>query len=497
MANAYGNYADVLDPVKIVTQVVGVVRTEEYLRNYCILSCGDSTLGTGEIKMVTSATYQDILAVKTGADSDLEKAIKGYFATQGQFVFVLEVGKTASIKTQVDVLESYVNLHPKKIYMFRTPQSWYYPNQSYNVTDSEKVALRVSPTNITLTGGSAIALDTSTNGTLAYDFDEGYDTYFTWDELSQTITAKSVGTDGDPVVTDKPYTMRVTASLASGSTTTASIKLQIADTQVVDGTFSENYSLSRDLAFTNLAAQQPNVKFIISGISQNPDTDKGWELYKGKENVMVVYDNSDQDANGFPLDTAIMGIMGSTYYDISTTNGLTPLNNKSLAGLAYKDLGYTIGEQLIQAPQNIMGDFASNTVVFNGLYADGRSFEFRYAIDLMNYEIDLALKRLLYNSANVSSYTLQYDQNGIDTIDATIRSVLDNLKAMNVVNTYAASYNLITKEMVGEGFINCTEFYTYKAAYPENYAAGIYGGISFYVLIQGFIKEVNLNITIE
>lgn len=495
MANAYGNYADVLDPVKIVTQVVGIVSTEEYLRNYCIISTGDSTLNSGEVQLVTQATYQNYLLDTAGADSELEKAIKGYFATSGQFCFILEVGASSlinDVKAQVDILENYINLHPKKMYMYRVPSSWYYPSEDYKIKDDTKPALRVTPTDFTLVSGGTSTFSVINNGTISYTWAEGYDTYFIWDESNLTVTALDTQT-----TTDKDYTLTLKVTMDNGEELTTNLTFRIGDATAQSGVYEENLELTRDLAFLNLTAQQQEQHFIVSGNKQMPDADAGWQLYKGKENVMVVYDNSNTDANGFPLDTAIMGIMGSTSYDITSTNGLTPLNNKSLAGIAYSDLGYTIGEQLIQAPQNIMGDFASNTVLFNGLYADGRSFEFRYAIDLMNYELDLALKGLLYNSANVSTYTLTYDQNGIDTINATICAVLNRLKEMNVINTYAASYNTTTKTMEYENYINCIEFYTYKAAYPENYAAGIYGGISFYVLIQGFIKEVNLNITIE
>lgn len=491
MANAYGNYADVLDPIKISTDIVGVVSTENYLRNYCIVSCGDSTIGTGNIQMVTQATYQNYLVDTTGADSELEKAIKGYFALSGQFCFIIEVGAYSisnNTKAQVDILESYINAHPKKMYMFGCPHDWYYPEATYNVVDETAPALHISPTTATLTALSSLTLDIAYYGTISYTRGTDFDTYFTFDEGTGVLTSVS-STQGST-------TLQISVTQGT-ETLTQTLTLSVGDTGSVSGEYTQNFTYERDLAFLNLTTSQPDAKFIITGNAELPDGDEGWALYKEKENIMVVYDNSNVSANGFPLYTAILGIMGSTKYDITTSNGMTPLNNKSMAGVSYTDLGYTKGETLIQAPQNIMGDFAGNTVLFNGLFADGRSFEFRYSIDLMNYEIDLSLKSLLYNSSNASTYALTYDQNGIDTINATIIATLNKLQDMNVINTYAAGYNTITNSMVNEGYINCIEFYTYKASYPENYAAGIYGGISFYVLIQGFIKEIQLKITIE
>lgn len=494
MANAYGNLADVLDPVKITTQVVGLVYTEEYLRNYCIVSCGDSTLAIGEVQLVTEATYQEYLKATTGKDSELEKALKGYFTTSGQFCFIIETGAfdadTNSIKSQVDVVENYILLHPKKMYMYLAPHSWYYPDERWEVDDTSKPALRISPTTVTLTPEASIALTIRANGTLAYELSEGADAYFTWDAASTTLTALTQNTD-------KAYTLKVTNTLGDGTSISTNITINVADVAIYDGSYNNNYSLTRDLAFLNLVTSQSDQKFIITGNKLNPETDAGWALYDKKPNIMVVYDNSNTDANGFYLAPAMMGIMGSTKYDLSLTNGNSPLNNKSMAGLAYTELGYTLGEKLVQAPQNFIGDFASNTVLFNGLYADGRSWEFRYANDYMNYVLDLALKRLLYNSANVTSYVLKYNQDGIDVINATIKSQLITLQQMNVITTFAAGYSTITNSMVNETYINCLDFYTYKAAYPENYAAGIYGGVSFYVLICGFIKQINLNITIE
>lgn len=486
-------YADVLQPVKIYTQALGRVYTEKVYKNYCIISQGGSSIGVGNVIQVTQQSYSQYLKT-SDATSQLEKDLKGYFATNGEYCFILEVGDTGSISDRVKVLEDYILENPNKMFMFLCPSEWYYPEQKYQIADNTKPALKVSPTSISLVKGNSTALNIETNGTITAAITGGTSeaSKFTWDADTKTITAKS-----NAAATTTPEVFTITSTY-NGETTSIDVELNVVTTDdSYSGEESKNYQYVRDLSFLQLTSSQSNQNFIITGNKLDPESDEGWGAYKGKSNVFVVYDNSNVEMNGFDLAPAMMGIMGSSFYNISLTNPMTPLNNKSLSGIKYDELSYTYGQKLIQAPQNFVGDFVGNNVLFNGLFADGRGFEFKFADSFMDYNIDLTLNRLLYNGANIASASLPYNQTGIDIINANIKATLVSLKKMNIISAFASGYDTLTNSMVNEDYISCIDFYTYKAAYPENYAAGIYGGISFYVLIQGFIKQINLNITIE
>lgn len=486
-------YADVLQPVKIYTQALGRVYTEKVYKNYCIVSQGGSNIGVGNITQVTQQSYSQYLKA-TDATSQLEKDLKGYFATNGEYCFILEVGDSGSISDRVKVLEDYILENPNKMFMFLCPSEWYYPEQTFQIIDNTKPALKVSPTSISLVKSSSTTISIETNGIISSAVTSGTEgaSKFTWDASTNTLTAK-----GNAAATTTPEIFTITSTY-NGETTSIEVELNVVTTEdSYSGEEAKNYQYVRDLSFLQLTASQSDQNFIITGNKLAPESDEGWKAYEGKSNVFVVYDNSNVEMNGFNLAPTMMGVMGSSFYDISITNPMTPLNNKSLTGIKYSELSYTFGQKLVQAPQNFIGDFAGNTVLFNGLFADGRGFEFKFSNKFMDYNLDLTLNRLLYNGANVASASLPYNQTGIDIINANIKATLVTLKNMKIISAFAAGYDTLTNTMINEDYISCVDFYTYKATYPENYAAGIYGGISFYVLIQGFIKQINLNVTIE
>lgn len=263
--------------------------------------------------------------------------------------------------------------------------------------------------------------------------------------------------------------------------------------------FPEEIDSVRDTAFISLCNEFNGLDaatfFIVKGNNEDPLTSQAWGEYSGIKSAFVVYDNTSPSYKN-PLTSIYLGIMANAKYDISDTQKCTPLNNKSIEGAKLTEIGAVLANNLTQAPQNFGGDFAGSSVLFNGRYADGNAWEFYYQNDLMIFRIQEALSSLLLNSANNGNYVLQYNQNGIDVINATIKSVLNILKSQGVITEYAAEKNASTGALERPGYINAIDFYTYKNSNPQDYASEIYGGISFYALIGRYIKQVNLAISI-
>lgn len=478
-------YADVTQPVKITLSQSSVATLDNYLRRMCIVSSGGSTLTSGEYKEVNSGTFSDY-----AANDEIRNKLRGFFSfASSKSVILLEVG-TGEITEQVDYLRSFIENGKSKSYMHLVPDAWYYPDYSYRVVDDDSVALFTSFTSATILKGESVTLKTQTNGTLSIVKSGDFDTYFTYDETSGLITANSNSSG------DSTKTLTITATYDDNSTTaTISLTAQTDAETSTTGETLTNYTKYRDTAFSDLASEylgtEHNSYFLAKSDNGLVDSES-WKLYDGKKSVLCVYDNL---TTAYSLSSVILGIMASSHYDISSSQKATPLNNKNISGVSYDELGQTLMTELTQQPMTFTGDFAGSTVIFNGRMADGSTFEYNYQSDYMIYSVNLALSTLLLNSANNTNYVLQFNQNGIDVLNATIKGALDNLVSLGVITEYGTNFNVTTGDLENSGYVYTIDFETYRSNYSDDYENEIYRGVTFAVRIGRYIKQVNISIS--
>lgn len=190
------------------------------------------------------------------------------------------------------------------------------------------------------------------------------------------------------------------------------------------------------------------------------------------------------------------GIVGSSKYDISSSNKLTMLQWKKLANADAEDLTTSFQTDLVNNAVNFVGTKIGYNVIFNGRYLDNTAFDYWYAWDKIMLDLQTALETAMYNSSNTPSAVIQYNQNGINKLLNIINNVLNTGIKEGTITAFSETVDDTGTVMENTGTFLATDFQTYKSDYPSNYAAGIYDGFSGYIEIGKFFRKVTLNITL-
>lgn len=482
------SYAEVTNPIKINISQSSLAKLDNFLRRMCIVSNGDTNLNNGEFQEVYASNYSDILKDTAG---ELANKLKGFFAfASTKPVVILECGSD-DIASQVENLRNFISVGKSKCYMHLCPDAWYYPTKEYQPIDATQPALKIAPTNLTIPQGQSFTLEPTYYGEISFTQGENLATNFTFDKDSKTISGNTDGEAGQ----NATLIIKVTYN---NQTITQEISLTLVaeGSEIIQsGESIQNYQLTQDKSFSDLASEfigtDKNTYFIIKGDGGLSESD-GWALYKDKKSVFVMYDNL---TTSYPLSSVALGIMASTQYDLSATQKATPLNNKSIKGVSYNELGQVLMDKLTQQPLNFAGDFAGTTVLFNGRYASGDAWEYLYQSDLVVYKVQEALSTLLLNSANNSNYVLQFNQVGIDVINATIKGALDNCVSLGILSDFGTNFNISTGLIENSGYIYTMSFSDYKTNYADDYANERYSGVSFAMQIGRYVKEIQVAIS--
>lgn len=148
----------------------------------------------------------------------------------------------------------------------------------------------------------------------------------------------------------------------------------------------------------------------------------------------------------------------------------------------------------------------SNTILFWGNTLDGKPFNYWYAVDWAQINLDLALANAVILGSNTSISPLYYDQNGINRLqdvatDLLGLSVTYGLGLGTVVQTTLPVSEFIENfnngDYRGQLVINAEPFLVYTEENPDAFPAGLYGGFTaVFTPSRGFTQIVfNLNAT--
>ena len=201
--------------------------------------------------------------------------------------------------------------------------------------------------------------------------------------------------------------------------------------------------------------------------------------------------------SGESIDGASTGVMASPKYDLSATNPNTMLNYSQITGITAPVLSFSLRNTLNALGINYAGSINGIVTIFNGRYADLNAWDYWYAWDWFQLNAISNLTAAIVNGANNPQARIAYDQNGIDSVKGTLNAVATKGQSFGVVTDFGASYDFIKGVITNEGSFSAIAFFPYIAANPSNYVAGIYDGLSGYVLIGRFIRQVVFNVTIN
>lgn len=138
----------------------------------------------------------------------------------------------------------------------------------------------------------------------------------------------------------------------------------------------------------------------------------------------------------------------------------------------------------------------SNLMVVNGTTADGNPVNYWYSVDYAQITGQQALAAAVINGSNNPLAPLDYDQQGINTLELVVQGMAGSMVSFNLAVGPVTAYSLPAADftaLIESGnaplgvLINAVPFVSYVALNPTDYPIGKYAGISMsYTPARGF-----------
>ena len=516
---------NVTTPVIINATTTLLIQSDFFLRRVCFVSFGDSTLNVGSTETVDKTSYTDILA---NTKSELAYRLEQFFAyASNKECFILECGVQA-VTPLADTFQALKDFAVSKTETGLT--IWYKDvlskNEATYITKDkldawlgeENSTVKFVKTEYTrwLKEGEAEHPDKEDNleNLKAYlevcttEWQNIYADYLneTNDEFKKLLTKDSLvlAIQANPATygqypddyaqylidngdESKDYSEKISMikKQIDEGTTRYYIYALPKKLYYYEGTGKLCQSYSSTDSFTYFAIEVDNDEAL--------DTSSNFKQFSGIKSVIPIYNNG---STGYSFVGAFLGRFASSILDITESNPASPINYKTVSGFNFNLLTKKKEKELINNSVSFASDLVSNTVILNGRTADSRPFDYWYQWDIIAFNLQESIISLLLQGVNNPSQVIEYNQNGIDTLNATIKSCLNKMIDYGCLTEFAASYNSATQELTGEGYIAAISYPTYVAANPDKYAMEIYDGFSFYLRIGKYIRQVILNTTL-
>lgn len=125
----------------------------------------------------------------------------------------------------------------------------------------------------------------------------------------------------------------------------------------------------------------------------------------------------------------------------------------------------------------------TDDILMGGVCADGTPIQMWYGADYAYLNLTQGLTAAVINGVNNATNPLDYDQSGINTLKAAAVLYLKN--AVNV------------GAILGPITVTAVSFADYVAANPDDYAAGIYNGLTATVVPKNGFTNITFGLTID
>lgn len=273
-----------------------------------------------------------------------------------------------------------------------------------------------------------------------------------------------LGSDGSPTAAEGVIALGLYITTYAGTTDKPKFYSYLVptswDTESTFRTFTQTYSgTSAQIYF-----------FITTTLA----TYAGWNTYRNKSQFFV-FPSTAAPSTEF---SAAAFFHVALSYDPSSSNLVTPMAWSYLYGVtAYSELTNTQQTTLLAWGANWVGVGAeggiSNKLIVGGQMGDLNPFNYWYCVDWLSINIELYLAAAVINGSNNPTNPLYYNQDGINRLQSTAQSIVDN----------GISFGLV----LAPATVNAVGFSTYIAQNPSDYSIGRYNGLSLtFVPARGF-----------
>lgn len=484
-------YTDVTQPVIVSVSKISNFSVDTHLRRMAIVSEGNSNVTPGGYQSITSTNIS--LYVTSG--SETENQITNFFSNAGNSkeLILVEVGN-GDLESKCAYLKNFIEAEEIKCFNYILPASF------FNVALVERTAkasltaqtITAKETEDVLTALSLVGFSKS-DYPISVAFDKAgeveYDPYTGIYKLKEGFTLANFPVTATLTDTTKSAEIGKIVFNADGQTGTATETTAInytAQYQANDTSFVELAQLYNDIAKELLF-------FVPSPKDEDPSVSTSDKYFDGLKSVMTIKENTELSTQS--VTGAIVGVTASNYFDISTSMPASSLNFKKVAITPY-NYQKSMKQTLINTPYTFVDALAGNNVILNARMRDGKPWEYYFFWYFVNYNVTNKITSVILNGQNNPVSAVRFDQNGIDTIHANIKSVLNNMVSLGVLTTFAQSYDQSTSVFTGEGDIVCPNYYTFIQTNPKDYENEILSGISCYLQIGKFVRQVQWNVTL-
>lgn len=465
-----------LQPVIVNVKVLGVNVPEDYTRVFGIVSYGDTNLQANTLKTISKSEIAD-LELKEG--SYTESFLNSFFTNNamGQ-INVLETRTVPNIK-QYAAGDYYVS-----------------GSQAYKCLQADTAT---SETDLKPTKLSEGSYWETTSDPKSYEADDLYvnaqgETY----KCIQTDTALSAADLTPTNLSSTEYWTNITSEIVSDavqvlSDFAASGELRVYEWACPTAFYTNTDFIALVKSYSGVTAGQYFSLELPEGT--DPSIDETFALYIKSKSFAPVYPSSveGESANG-----AIVGIKSSNVYNLSVSNWLSLLQWKTIYGITPQDkLSNSLVKALNSNGCSWIGSFNNDVVILGGMVADGKNWEYYFALDTFIFQIIAGVGAMMINGSNNPSQAVTFDQNGINMVKNKLAAISNTMFTYRVLGDFGSDYDTNTNAILNVGEWAAIDFAAYKANQYQDWQDGIYNGASCYAAIGRFILQVVPNITVE
>lgn len=451
--------------------------------------------GTFLCTITTSTAFTYALANNPGTETtpgvytpedvaELTQMATTFFAQQGtgQGVFVLELGP-GSPTDGVATLTAYITANPNQNYTSGA-QGFFYSYLVPRTWDGNAAFLAMLPNYSSPTARTYFYVTTTLTNYSLY--------HATWKDVRAYIESPQMALYPANVLTALTYNNGVVTA-----TTTTAHNVPVGAWFQIQGCTPTGYN-----GWWQAQAGTTGTT-LVWNIATNP----------GTETVLGTLEASYVANNGIPNTefTAASCFWVALNYAPSSTNRVPPNSFAFVFGVtAFPVRGLSsLLSTLNAANVNIVIPASeggiSNTMQVWGRNMDGNSFNYWYAADLAQIDLDLNTANAVINGSNNPLNPLYYNQQGINQLQLVAADTMTDLVTFGLANGQVVMTNydgpglaaaLGSGSLAGQIVVNAVPFVAYLTANPGDYALGNYAGLSVILIPQLGFQTIVYNLLI-
>ncbi len=451
----------------------------QYQQSAALVSVGGSTLTAGTYQFCATLSAVESILSSAGNYAELTN-MAGTFFAQGVTAgcYVLELGVQSTPQAGIAALDAYITSNPYVFYTYTVPDDW-------------DTIPAPSTTTVTATAGTSTLPADTYYTQIAYINSAG-----AIGQLSPVVTTDITSADTDTlVVTSPPALIGATEYLVYMGTTAGSLYLQNGTGTAIGTNYTQSAPIltatgtSTTLAdLGNTYSAPASMRYLLVNSSVTNLASYGVmaanSIWGGYKSIIAAVPSPTAQTGEF---TVAAWAYQTAANNPGADSKLAPMQYRFLNGVTpWPATGYS---QELQTIRDYGGNYVgtgaeggiANTCIRGGTTSSLAQISAWYGLDWEMINVQQQATAAIINGSN-SNPPLEYDQSGINTLEAVAQQEADNG---------------VTFGCAQSAVISAIPFYTYNQQQPGDYAIGQYNGLSGQIVAQNGFLSLIFNIALN